>query len=133
MSGKFVPYVQTGNLIYVSGHIANADDKPLIGRLGETMTLAAGQGAARGVADDLVATLEEATGDLDRIQRIVKLVVLVNSAADFTEQHVVANGASEVFLERFGDRGRHARSAFGVAQLPYGVCVEIEMVAEVAW
>ena len=133
MSGKFVPFVQTGNLVFVSGHIANRDGEPWRGRLGETMTTEMGQRAAAGIAGDLLDTLQDATGDLERIARIVKLLVLVSSAPDFTEQHLVANGASEVFLERFGDRGQHARSAVGVAQLPLGVCVEIELVAELAW
>ena len=133
MSGRFVPFVQTGNLVFVSGHIANRDRQPWRGRVGDDMTTEQGQEAAAGVARDLLGTLEEATGDLGRIGRIVKLLVLVNSDPAFTEQHLVANGASEVFLERFGDRGLHARSAFGVAALPFGVCVEIELVAELAW
>lgn len=125
MSGLFVPSVQTGNLVYVSGHIAKrADGQPWIGRLGETMTVPEGQQAARAVAEDLLKTL----GDLSRIERIVKVMVLVNSAPDFTEQHIVANGASELLIERVSE---HARSAIGVAQLPYGVCVEIELIAEV--
>lgn len=124
MSGKFVPSVQTGNLVFVSGHIARRDGQPWVGRLGETMTTAEGQQAARAVAEDLLRTL----GDLSRIRRIVKVMVLVNSAPDFTEQHLVANGASEFLIERVSE---HARSAFGVAQLPYGVCVEIELIAEV--
>ena len=89
-----------------------------------------GKQAARGVAIELLATLQAAVGDLNKITRIVKLVVLVNSAPHFTEPHVVANGASELLLEIFGERGAHARSAFGVAQIPFGCCVEIEMVAE---
>jgi enamine deaminase RidA (YjgF/YER057c/UK114 family) len=124
MSGKFVPSVQTSNLVFVSGHIARRDGQPWVGRLGETMTTAEGQQAARAVAEDLLATL----GDLSRIRRIVKVMVLVNSTSDFTEQHLVANGASELLIERVSE---HARSAFGVAQLPYGVCVEIDLVAEV--
>jgi len=131
MSGLFVPTAQTGNLIFVSGHIAKRDGEPWRGRLGETMTTEEGQLAARAVAEDLLVTLERAT-DLENIQRIVKLLVLVHSAPDFTEQHLVANGASQFLLDRFGDRGPHARSAIGVAQLPYGVCVEIEMIVEVA-
>lgn len=123
MSGLFVPSVQTGNLVYVSGHIAKRDGEPWIGRLGETMTTAEGQQAARAVAEDLLKTL----GDLSRIERIVKVMVLVNSAPGFTEQHLVANGASELFIERISE---HARSAIGVAQLPYGVCVEIELIAK---
>ena len=133
MSGKFVKFVQTGNLVFVSGHIANRDGEPWGGRLGVDVDTEQGQEAAAGVARDLIDTLQEAVGDLDRVARIVKLLVLVNSAPDFTEQHLVANGASEVFLERFGERGTHARSAFGVAALPLGVCVEIELVAELAW
>ena len=124
MSGKFVPSVETGNLVFVSGHIAKRDGQPWVGRLGETMPTAEGQQAARAVAEDLLKTL----GDLTRIRRIVKVMVLVNSAPDFTEQHLVANGASELLIERVSE---HARSAFGVAQLPYGVCVEIDLVAEV--
>jgi enamine deaminase RidA (YjgF/YER057c/UK114 family) len=123
MSGMFVPSVQTGNLVFVSGHIAKRDGQPWVGRLGDTMTTAEGQQAARAVAEDLLQTL----GDLTRIRRIVKVMVLVHSAADFTEQHLVANGASELLIEKVSE---HARSAFGVAQLPYGVCVEIELIAE---
>lgn len=124
MSGKFVPSVQTSNLVFVSGHIAKRNGEPWVGRLGETMTTAEGQQAARAVAEDLLGTL----GDLSRIRRIVKVMVLVNSTPDFTEQHLVANGASELLIERVSE---HARSAFGVAQLPYGVCVEIDLVAEI--
>jgi len=123
MSGLFVPSVQTANLVFVSGHIAKRDGQPWVGRLGDTMTTAEGQQAARAVAEDLLKTL----GDLSRIRRIVKALVLVHSAPDFTEQHLVANGASELLIEKVSE---HARSAFGVAQLPYGVCVEIELVAE---
>ena len=123
MSGLFVPSVQTGNLVFVSGHIAKRNGQPWIGRLGETMTVPEGQQAARAVAEDLLQTL----GDLSRIERIVKVMVLVNSGPDFTGQHLVANGASELLIERVSE---HARSAIGVAQLPYGVCVEIELVAE---
>lgn len=131
MSGQIVKFAQTGNLVFVSGHIANRDGEPWRGRLGVDVTTEQGQEAAAAVAHDLVATLHDATGDLERVVRIVKLLVLVNSAPDFTDQHLVANGASEVLLERFGDRGAHARSAFGVAALPLGVCVEIELIAEV--
>jgi enamine deaminase RidA (YjgF/YER057c/UK114 family) len=87
--------------------------------------------AARAIAIDLIATLQEACGgDLNRIKRIVKLMSLVNSTSEFTEQHLVTNGASELFVEVFGEQGKHARSAFGVAQIPMGACVEIELIAE---
>jgi enamine deaminase RidA (YjgF/YER057c/UK114 family) len=128
----FVPTVRTGNLVFVSGHIAQEGGKPWVGRLGESLTTADGKRAARGIAIELMATLQAAVGDLNRVSRIVKLMVLVNSAASFTEQHLVANGASEVLLEVFGSTGgAHARSAFGVAQIPLGACVEIELIAEV--
>lgn len=128
----FVPTVQTGNLVFVSGHIAKEGGRPWVGRLGESLTTADGKRAARAVALELIATLQAALGDLSRISRIVKLMVLVNSAASFTEQHLVANGASELLLEVFGSTaGAHARSAFGVAQIPLGSCVEIELIAEV--
>jgi enamine deaminase RidA (YjgF/YER057c/UK114 family) len=128
----FVSTVQTGNLVFVSGHIAKEGGRPWAGRLGESLTTADGKRAARGIAIELMATLHAALGDLNRISRIVKLMVLVNSAATFTEQHLVANGASELLLEVFGSTGgAHARSAFGVAQIPLGACVEIELIAEV--
>ncbi len=127
----FVPFVRTGNLVFVSGHIAQKDGKPWTGKLGADLTTAQGKQAARGIAIDLLATLQAAVGDLERIKRIVKLLVLVNSAPTFTEQHLVANGASELLVEIFGDdRGPHARSAFGIAQIPFGACVEIELIAE---
>jgi len=122
--------VRTGNLLFVSGHIAKKDGKPWAGKLGENLSTAQGKEAARGIAIDLLATLHTALGDLNKISRIVKLLVLVNSAPTFTEQHLVANGASELLVELFGEKGAHARSAFGVAQIPLGACVEIELVAE---
>jgi enamine deaminase RidA (YjgF/YER057c/UK114 family) len=128
----FVPVVRTGNLIFVSGHIAKREGKPWVGKLGDGISTSEAKEAARGIAIDLLATLHAALGDLNKISRIVKLLVLVNSAPTFTEQHLVANGASELFVEIFGDKGPHARSAFGVAQIPLGACVEIELVAELA-
>jgi enamine deaminase RidA (YjgF/YER057c/UK114 family) len=128
----FVPFARSGNLIFVSGHIAKKDGKPWTGKLGAELTTAEGKQAAQAIGVDLLATLQAATGDLNKIRRIVKLLVLVNSATTFTEQHLVANGASELFLDVFGERGAHARSAFGVAQIPLGSCVEIELIAELA-
>jgi enamine deaminase RidA (YjgF/YER057c/UK114 family) len=126
----FVPFVRAGNLLFISGHIARKDGKPWTGKLGAELTTAEGKQAAQAIAVDLLATLQAAVGDLSKIRRIVKLLVLVNSATTFTEQHLVANGASELFLDVFGERGAHARSAFGVAQIPLGSCVEIELIAE---
>jgi enamine deaminase RidA (YjgF/YER057c/UK114 family) len=127
----FVPYLRTGNLIFLSGHIAKIDGKPRVGQLGADVTTAQGKKAARAVAIDLLGTLDAAVGDLNHIKRIVKLMVLVNSTPTFTEQHLVANGASELLAEVFDEKGMHARSAFGVAQVPFGSCVEIELIAEV--
>jgi enamine deaminase RidA (YjgF/YER057c/UK114 family) len=129
----FVPFVRTDNLVFVSGHIARKDGAPWRGRLGEDLTTADGAAAARATALDLLSTLERAAdGDLDRVARIVKLLVLVSSTPAFTEQPLVANGASQLLVDLFGDRGSHARSAFGVTQLPLGACVEIELIAELA-
>jgi len=132
-AAAFVPFVRTGNLVFISGHIAKKDGQPWTGKLGAELTTAEGKQAAQTIAIDLMATLQAAVGDLNKIQRIVKLLVLVNSAPTFTEQHLVANGASELLIEVFGrERGAHARSAFGVAQIPLGACVEIELIAELA-
>lgn len=127
----FLPFVRTGELLFVSGHIAKRDGKPWVGQLGSQLTTEQGKQAARGVAVDLLGTLHSATGDLNRIKRIVKVMALVNSTPGFTEQHLVANGASELFEQVFGASGSHARSAFGVAQVPFGSCVEIDLIAEV--
>ena len=127
----FVPFVRAGRLVFLSGHIARQPDgTPRRGQLGGTVTLEAGRAAARGVAIDLLGTLQAAAGDLQRIHRIVKLTVFVNSTPAFDEHHLVANGASELIQEVFGDAGRHVRSAIGVAQVPFGSCVEIELIAE---
>jgi enamine deaminase RidA (YjgF/YER057c/UK114 family) len=130
-AAAYIPFVRTGSIVFVSGHIAKKDGKPWAGQLGREITTEQGKEAARGVAIDLMGTLEAAVGDLNQVRRIVKLMILVNSAANFTEQHLVANGASELFAQVFGEIGRHARSSFGVAQIPFGSCVEIEMIAEV--
>ena len=127
----YVMYVQTGNLVFISGHISKKDGKVLAGQLGKNMTTEEGRAAARAVAIDLIATVQAACGgDLNRVSRIVKLMSLVNSTPDYTEQHLATNGASELIAEVFGEQGKHARSAFGVAQIPMGACVEIELIVE---
>ena len=129
-AAAYVPFVQTGKLVFLSGHIAKKDGKAWVGQFGKNMTTEEGKLAARAVAIDLMGTLHGAVGDLNRVKRIVKVMSLVNSSPDFTEQHLVTNGASELLGQVFGDKGAHARSAFGVAQIPQGACVEIELIAE---
>ena len=131
-AAAYVPFVQSGNLVFLSGHIAKKDGKPWVGQLGKTMDTAEGQQAARAVAIDLMGTLHAAVGDLNKIKRIVKVMSLVNSTSDFTAQRLVTNGCSELLGQVFGAAGSHARSAFGVAQIPLGACVEIELIAELA-
>jgi enamine deaminase RidA (YjgF/YER057c/UK114 family) len=127
----FVPFLRTGSLLFLSGHIAKKNSQPWVGQLGASLTTAQGKEAARAVAIDLLGTLHAAAGDLNKIRRMVKLTVLVNSTPTFTEQHLVANGASELFEQVFGNMGMHVRSAFGVVQVPFGSCVEIDLIAEV--
>ncbi|MGV3570029.1 MAG: RidA family protein [Ramlibacter sp.] len=130
-AAAYVPFVRTGNLVFLSGHIARRDGKTWVGQLGTNMGTEEGKAAARAIAIDLLGTLQAAVGDLDQVKRIVKLLGLVNSTGTFTEHHLVVNGASELIAEVFGAAGAHARSAFGVAQIPTGACVEIELIAEV--
>ncbi|CAN0622564.1 Endoribonuclease L-PSP [Burkholderia sp. lig30] len=131
-AAAYVMSAQSGNTVYLSGHIAKKDGKVWAGKLGADLATEEGKAAARAIAIDLIATLHAHTGDLNKVTRIVKVMSLVNSTLDFTEQHLVTNGASELIAEVFGDAGKHARSAFGVAQIPLGACVEIELIAEVA-
>lgn len=130
----YVMYVQTGNLVFISGHLPkHADGSVITGQLGRNVSIEQGQQAARAATIDLIGTLQQACGgDLNRVKRIVKVMSLVNSTPDFTDHHLVTNGCSELLGEVFGDAGKHARSAFGVAQIPRGACVEIEMIVEVA-
>jgi len=132
-AAAYVPFVRTGDLVFVSGHIARKDGKPWVGQLGGAIGTEEGKLAARAIAIDLLGTLAAAVGgDLDRVRRIVKVMSLVNSTPTFTEQHLVTNGCSELLVQVFGPEiGSHARSAFGVAQIPLGACVEIELIAEV--
>jgi len=131
-AAAYVPYVKTGHLVFLSGHISKKDGQVWAGQLGKNIQIEEGKLAARAVAIDLLGTLHAAVGDLNQVKRIVKVMSLVNSTADFTEQHLVTNGCSELLGQVFGDAGIHARSAFGVAQLPMGACVEIELIAEIA-
>ena len=135
-AAAYVPFVQTGKLIFLSGHVSKKNGKPWVAQFGKDMSTEEGKAAARAVAIDLMGTLDaacKAAGtDLNGIKRIVKLMSLVNSTPDFTEQHLVAYGASELIGQVFCPAGAHARSAFGVAQLPFGCCVVIEMIAELA-
>ena len=131
-AAAYVPFVKTGNLVFPSGHISKKDGQVWAGQLGKNVQTEEGKLAARAVAIDLMGTLQAAVGDLNQVKRIVKVMSLVNSTADFTEQHLVTNGCSELLGQVFGEAGVHARSAFGVAQLPMGACVEIELIAEIA-
>src|SRR3954470_11568814 len=110
-AAAYVPFVKTGNLVFISGHIAKKDGKAWVGQLGKNMQTEEGKSAARAIAIDLMGTLHAAVGDLDKVKRIVKLVSLVNSTGDFTEHHLVTNGASELLAQVFGEKGQHARAA----------------------
>jgi enamine deaminase RidA (YjgF/YER057c/UK114 family) len=133
-AAAYVPFTRTGQLVFLSGHIAKQDGKAWVGQLGTDMATEAAKRAARAVAIDLLGTLQAAVGgDLAKVRRIVKVLSLVNSSPTYTEHHLVTNGCSELLVSVLGsDVGAHARSAFGVAQLPMGACVEIELIAEVA-
>ena len=136
-AAAYVPFVQTGNLVFISGQIARKDGAVWVGQLGKNVSVDEGKLAARNCAIQLMAVLHAACtaqgSDLSKIKRIVKVMSLVNSTSDFTEQHIVTNGCSELLGQVFGPQiGAHARSAFGVAQIPLGACVEIEMIAELA-
>ena len=128
----YVPTVEVGGLLHVSGQISFAEDGSLIkGRLGDDVDLDAGMAAARRCGIMLLAQIKAALGSLDRVDRIVKLGVFVNSTADFTDHPKVANGASELMVEVFGEAGKHARAAVGVAALPLGVAVEVDAVVAI--
>jgi enamine deaminase RidA (YjgF/YER057c/UK114 family) len=130
--GSYLMAVRSGDLLFLSGHGAFEDGRPVhTGRLGQTMTTEQGARAAEAVMLNLLATVRAELGDLSAVARVVKLVVFVNSAPDFTEQHLVANGATDLLVRVFGAAGRPARSAVGVAALPLGFAVEIEAVVEI--
>ena len=130
-AAAYLPYMRTGDLVFLSGHIAKRNGQVWSGQLGKNIDTAEGKEAARAVAIDLLGTLNVAAGGLDKVVRIVKVMSLVNSTPDFTEQHLVTNGCSELLAEVFGEAGRHAKGTAGVAQIPLGACVEIELIAQV--
>lgn len=128
----YVPAVEIGGLLYLSGQLPfDGDGKVITGRLGEDQDLEHGQEAARACGVMILAQIKKALGSLDRVERIVRLGVFISSAADFTDQPRVANGASELMEQVFGDAGRHARSAVGVPVLPLGAAVEIDAIVAV--
>ncbi|SVA83302.1 uncharacterized protein METZ01_LOCUS136156 [marine metagenome] len=131
---NYVPVVRTGNLIYLSGvgPTAKSDGSEYKGKLGDSVSVDEGYDAARLTAVNLIARLKGYLGDLDRVTQIVKLLSMVNATPDFTEPPAVSNGCSDLLVEVFGDRGRHARSAIGVATLPGGMPIEIELIAEIS-
>jgi len=131
-AAAYVPFVRCEHLVFISGHLARKDGTLWVGQLGKDMTTSEGKQAARGIAIELLGTLHAAIGDLEQVKQIVKLTSFVNSTSDFTEHHLVTNGASELLVDVFGPAGMHARSAVGVAQIPTGACVEIELIAEIA-
>ncbi|MBW6505365.1 MAG: RidA family protein [Rhodobacteraceae bacterium] len=132
-AANYVPFVLSGNLLFVSGQISQGSDGLIRGQLGETLSVAEGAQAARQCGLALLAQARAACGgDLDRIRRVVKLVGFVNSSADFTEQPEVVNGCSDLMVEVFGEAGRHARAAVSAPSLPRGVAVEIDAVFEIA-
>ena len=130
-AANYVPYVQTGNLLFVSGQISSGPDGLIKGRLGADMDVTQGAAAARACGLALLAQANAALGSLDRVARVVKLTGFVASTPDFTDQPEVINGCSDLMVEVFGDRGRHARAAVSAPSLPRGVAVEIEAVFEI--
>ena len=130
-AANYVPFVQSGNLVFISGQISANENGLITGKLGAGMDVAAGAEAARRCGLALIAQLKAAIGDLDRVVRVVKLTGFVNSTDDFTDQPQVINGCSDLMVEVFGDAGRHARAAVSAPSLPLGVAVEIEAIFEV--
>lgn len=131
-AANYVPFVKTGDIVYISGQISNDENGLILGKLGDTMDVEAGAAAAKRCAINLLAQVRAACdGDLDRLVRVVKLTGFVNSTADFTNQPQVVNGASDFLVEALGDAGRHARSAVSAAALPLGVAVEIEGIFQI--
>jgi len=129
---SYLPVVRTGNLIYVSGQISTGENGVVEGKLGETMNVVQGGNAAELAAVNVLAQIVHNGGvDLDHVKRVVKLTVFVASTPEFTEHHLVANGGSNLIVGVLGDKGKHARAAFGVAALPFGAAVEIEAIVEV--
>lgn len=131
-AANYVPFVQTGNLVFISGQISQNEAGLITGKLGDAMSVEQGAEAARRCGLALIAQLKAAIGDLDRVKRVVKLTGFVNSTPDFTEQPKVVNGCSDLMVQVFGDAGRHARAAVSAPSLPLGVSVEIEAVFEIA-
>ena len=132
-AANYVPYVQVGDIVYVSGQISNDESGLITGKLGDNMTTESGAAAARRCAINLLAQVRAACGgDLDKLVRVVKLTGFVNSTSDFTEQPQVVNGASDFMVEALGDAGRHSRSAVSAAALPLGVAVEIEGIFQIS-
>ena len=131
-AANYVPFVRTGNLLFVSGQISSGPDGLIRGRLGDDLDAAAGAAAARACGLALLAQARAALGSLDRVARVVKLGGFVNSTADFTDQPEVVNGCSDLMVQVFGDKGRHARAAVSAPALPRGVAVEIEAIFEIA-
>ncbi|WP_319529031.1 RidA family protein [uncultured Cohaesibacter sp.] len=132
-AANYVPFVKCGNQLFISGQIPmTAEGIQFKGKLGETMKTEEGAEAAKLCAINLIAQMKAATGDLDKVARVVKLVGFVNSTGDFGEQPAVINGASNFMVEVFGDKGRHARSAVSAASLPFGVAVEVEAIVELS-
>ena len=130
-AANYVPSVRTGNLVYISGQVSQDSGGLVKGKLGADMDAETGAKAARLCAIRLIEQMKVATGDLDRVKRVVKLLGMVNSTQDFPDHPKVVNGCSDLLVEVFGDRGRHARSAVGVANLPFGCAVELEAIVEV--
>ena len=133
-AANYVGAVRTGNLLFVSGHGptgTTAGERKFIGKVGRDLTLEQGYAAAQDVCLNCLATVRANLGSLDKVRRVVKLLGFVNSAPGFQDQPKVINGASNLLVELYGERGRHARSAVGMAELPFGIAVEIEMVLEV--
>ncbi|SEU01625.1 RidA family protein [Paracoccus homiensis] len=131
-AANYVPFAQSGNLIFVSGQISADENGLITGKLGENVSVEEGAAAARRCGLSLIAQVKAAIGDLDRVARVVKLTGFVNSTPDFTDQPKVINGCSDLMVEVFGDAGRHSRAAVSAPSLPFGVAVEIEAVFEVA-
>ena len=131
---NFVQTVRTGNLLFVAGHLPRQPNGNVLnaGKVGREVSIEQGYEAARLAAINCLASIKAATGDLDKVKRVVKLLVMVNADPEFDQHFIVANGASDLLVELYGDSGRHARSAVGMGGLPRGSCVEVEMIVEVA-